>query len=350
VTDAHDRILENIRWQAVLCGQLGSPLAEAVLESVAENYASGGGARDILAAWPGDPFADNLTTRLLGGLHRLALDGQAPALAALYPSCGGQWSGEFLEDPVRTTLRDNTGFLSSYITLPPQTNEVRRSAALHGGFLAAAAQTGLPLALREIGASAGLNLMWDQFRYANAAYSWKVTGSDVWIETEWSGGLPDVDAPVQIADRAGCDISPLDVINLEDRRRLESYVWPDQAERLERLRSAIGIAKKLRPRLDTADAEDWLRGELGRRTAGLCTVIFHSIFWQYIPKDKQAALRQLIEDAGSASDGRTPLAWLRLEPDEVTDFPDIRLTIWPGGEERVLGTAHFHGAWVKWAA
>jgi len=134
VTDAHDRILENIRWQAVLCGQLGSPLAKAVLESVAENYASGGGARDILAAWPGDPFADNLTTRLLGGLHRLALDGQAPALAALYPSCGGQWSGEFLEDPVRTTLRDNTGFLSSYITLPPQTNEVRRSAALHGGF------------------------------------------------------------------------------------------------------------------------------------------------------------------------------------------------------------------------
>ncbi len=350
MTDDSDPVLANFRWQAAHCGQLGSALSQAVLDAVAADIAADGVARAVVETWPGDPFAGNLATRFLGGLHRLVLDGHAPDLAAHYPSCDGTWSGGPLTEAVAAALDGNQQFLTDYITLPPQTNEVGRAAALHGGFLAAAAATRLPLALREIGASAGLNLLWDQFRYVNQAYSWKMATHDVWIETNWEGEAPDTTAPVQIADRAGCDIAPLDVRRPDDARRLESYVWADQTERLTRLRGAIAVAQHADVRLDEADAETWLRAELAEPVAGVCTVIFHSIFWQYMPGEKQAAVRGLIESAGAARDDRTPLAWLRLEPDDLDDYPRVRLTLWPGGTEQLLGTAHFHGTWVKWGA
>lgn len=221
MTERADAILENFRWQAAHCVQLGSPLSGVVLSAVADDIAAGGIAASITEAWPSDPFADNLATRFLGGLHRLALDGKAPDLAAFYPSCGGAWNGEPLDSAVAEALRHHDIFLGDYIVLPPQTNEVGRSAALHGGFLTAAKATQLHLSLREIGTSAGLNLLWDQFRYTNNAYSWKMTTHDVWIETDWEGEPPDTTAPLQIVDRAGCDISPLDVRNPNDARRIE---------------------------------------------------------------------------------------------------------------------------------
>jgi hypothetical protein len=80
-------------------------------------------------------------------------------------------------------------------------------------------------------------------------------------------------------------------------------------------------------------------------------VLYHSVFWTYMSADQQAALTAAIEDLGAQASSDAPFAWLRLEPppDDITTM-DLRLTLWPGGEERLLARANPHCAWVRWQA
>ena len=83
--------------------------------------------------------------------------------------------------------------------------------------------------------------------------------------------------------------------------------------------------------------------------AGVATVVFHSVFFQYMPADSQAALVETLAAFGARANADAPLAWLRMEP--AADNPammELRLTLWPDGGERLLATAHPHGAWVEW--
>ena len=78
-------------------------------------------------------------------------------------------------------------------------------------------------------------------------------------------------------------------------------------------------------------------------------MIYHSVFWQYMPAESQAALRQAIEYLGASATNEAPLAWLRMEPPpENMAIMEVRLTMWPGGEERVLAVVHAHGASARW--
>jgi hypothetical protein len=77
-------------------------------------------------------------------------------------------------------------------------------------------------------------------------------------------------------------------------------------------------------------------------------VVYHSIFWQYLPPEPQARARALLEAAGAAATPDAPLAWLRMEGDGADPGAGISLTLWPGGETRLLGRADFHGAWIDW--
>jgi len=104
-----------------------------------------------------------------------------------------------------------------------QTNEVRRCAALLGGFLAAARSAKRPLRLLEIGSSAGLLLFWDRYRYALGPHAWGDPASPLLLDAEWRGAPPDLDAPVRIASRRGCDLYPLDIRDPSQLRRIESY-------------------------------------------------------------------------------------------------------------------------------
>ena len=293
---------------------------------------------------------DAMALRLLGGLHRLVLDGTVPVLARHYPSAGGTPSPSLAVDVIQT-IASHMDFLKGYLALPPQTNEVGRSNALLDGFLTIAEETWYPLRLLEIGSSAGLNLFWDRFNYINDGFEWPEQPGGVTLLTEWSGPALSVSNRPDVVERAGCDIAPVDIHSDDACRRLESYVWSDQPERLERLRGAIEIARHTPYRLDKADTGDWLSRELTRPRDGVCSVIFHSIMWQYMPQETQDKTREQILKAGERAASSAPVAWLRLEfnqPAELKTFPVLKLTTWPGGTERILATAHFHGAWVKW--
>ena len=343
-------LVRSLRLQAKACAALGSPFHAALLERAADDLAGGGPVEPILDGWAQDDLrslmAAAVPLRLVGALHDLVLSGEAPSLAAAYPRPGHDADPAEAWLEAQRALTRHAARSRAFMEHEPQTNEVRRSAALLGGFLVVAKRTGLPLRCFELAASAGLNLSWDQYRYRLGEACWGPE-SPVVLPTEWSGRYPPLDAAPEVIERAACDRRPTDLRDADQRRRLLAYIWPDQFERLERIRAAIEVALARDVEVDMADASDWARRAAPRE--GCVTVLYHSVFWQYMPPDSQAALTQVIEQHAKNASASAPFAWLRMEPPpEDMAKMEIRLTLWPDGEDRVLAHVHPHGAWVDW--
>ncbi len=348
-TPSDDTLAHAFTIQAHFCDAQHAPFTAALMRRVAENLNGEalaglfGEQRDADAA-----LRDALPLRLAGAIHYGVLAGFASAaLRALYQQAGDTAA---LWPEVEKFLREHRPFVASYLRVPPQTNEVMRSAALLGGFLEAA-RLGLPLALCELGASAGLNLHWDKFHYHADNFLWGDEHALVKLELDWQGAPPLVSAPIHVARRAGCDSAPLDPGGREeDRWRLQSYIWPEQKHRLARQRAAIEQARMENHRVAKADALAFCEYALNSRRADELLVIYHSVFWQYMAREKQRALTALIERAGR--DSGLPLAWLSMEPRQGTDKMEVRLRLWRGDggekEERVLARAGAHGRPVIW--
>lgn len=345
-TDTKDAVLHAFGKQIEWCDRLGSPFTARLLRLLASDIAAGGHTARLVAAWPGDPVADALALRLAGGLHALVLAGQAPALAACYPPHPDP-ADATLADALQTTLAEREEELRDFLVSPPQTNEVGRAGVLLGGFLEIAAATLLPLQLLEIGASAGLNLAWDRFCYRLGEAEWGDPASPVPLRPEWRGPLPPLGAPLAIAARAGCDVAPVALQDPAQALRLRAYVWPDQRDRLARLEGAIALARQLGTAVEQADALDWLRPRL-HPNPGAATVLYHSIMWQYLPEATQQGILALLHRAAAEATPGAPLAWLRFEMPPEGGPPELRLTLWPGGVERRLATAHPHGQSIDW--
>ena len=159
--------------------------------------------------------------------------GCAPALARLYPPLAD--TGPALDAALRAAIAEQGGDLVGLIESAPQTNEVARSGILLGGLLTVAAETGLVLALNEVGASAGLNLHPDCYAYDfGRGHRWGPADAPLTIACDWRGAAPPLDARLEIASRAGSDLAPIDPADAQARERLLGYIWPDQPARLER--------------------------------------------------------------------------------------------------------------------
>ncbi len=155
--------------------------------------------------------------------------------------------------------------------------------------------------------------------------------------------MPSFEATV--AERSGCDAAPVDPSTEEGRLTLLSYVWPDQAARMERLRAALALAAERPATVERGTAAEWTRRRLAEPAAGLATVVFHSIVMQYLADDERGAFERAVAEAGARASDEAPLAWLRMEPD--VERAAIRITTWPGGEERLLARAGYHGTPVE---
>ncbi|OJZ65321.1 hypothetical protein BRW65_28310 [Mycobacterium paraffinicum] len=344
-----DHLLHTLRAQGRFCARSGSPMYGELFELVARDVESGGVFATILSGHEEDPARLAVPLRLLGGLHRLVLDGRARLLRRWYPSTGGNWDAEAAWPEIEGVAAEHADALRAALRQPPQTNEVGRSAALIGGLLRANSESDLPIRLFEIGSSAGLNLRADHYRYRFADGQWGPGDSPVTIEDAWRGTLPP-GGGVRIVERHGFDIAPIDVTATDGELTVLSYVWPDQTARLERLRGAVEVARRVPARLQRLSAADAVAGLT--LAAGALTVLWHSITWQYLTQEERDTVRTRVRALGERADERSPLVHLTLEP--ARDAPDapirflVRARHWPGGELEILGECHPHGPPVHW--
>ncbi|WP_366141399.1 DUF2332 family protein [uncultured Shimia sp.] len=287
-------------------------------------------------------MADSLPLRVAGGLHALRLRGLDTGLEATYPPA--DVSDAALWDAVSTALRTHDVFLSEWVTHAPQTNEVRRAAALIAGASLLATRYDLPLRLSELGASGGLNLMFDRFGLRTGEQRYGPEDPAFTLHPDWHGPCPQP-AALSIVERRGVDLNPLDAHDPEGALRLMAYLWPDQAERLVRISAAITVQDAP---VDKADAIDWLQARLAH-APGQMHLIYHTVAWQYFPAGAQTRGTDLIEAAGATATDQSPLAWLRMETDG-SDLPGAHLSLrlWPRDLRLNLGRIDFHGRWVDW--
>jgi hypothetical protein len=342
-------VLQALLFQSRACRAMGSELNAVILQHAADDWREGGAVRNLMAPWadldPQGQFDAATPLRLIGALHELALAGADPALSAAYDALDAEavWAA------ARPAMVRHAARLATFMAHEPQTNEVRRSICLLGGFLEIARATGLPLRCFEIAASAGLNLSWDRYKFRMGEATWGDPDAAVAMDTDWTGPPPRVDATLRVVERAACDRRPTDLADAEQRRRLLAYIWADQTERLARARAAIEVAVAHGVQVEAADAVDWTRARVAPQL-GAATVLSHSVFWQYMPAASQTKLAELIAAIGARAAPDAPFAWLRMEPNPQNMLGmQVRLTLWPEGTERVLAEVHPHGAWVRWA-
>jgi len=284
--------------------------------------------------------------RWLSGLHHLALRGLLP-WAALWPPAMTDRDDAALDTALDTAIAlawsAERQTLQRALSGPPQTNEVQRSAVLLPGLLYLAQQTPWPLALLEIGASAGLNLWLDHYRYEHEdnrcdervgpqrAWTWGDPASGLTLRPQWSGAAPP-QSELHIQRRAGCDALPVDLNDAAQALRLASYVWPEQQDRLARLRAAQTIVRRCMASaglsLQAAAAATFVRQQLAQRRPRQTTVLMHSVVWQYLAAAEQADISAQMLQAGRAAGAQAPLAWLRMEPADDAGTTELRCRLW----------------------
>ncbi len=342
----NEKILAHFAEQAMYCDMFGSPFTAQLIRSMIEDYQSGGPIASLLQHWNTNPRADALALRLAGYFHHAVLVNRDAALAAHYPSSLANWSIEDIWPLARALLEREPKAAAAFIRSAPQTNETRRSIALLSAFLTFADAWRGQVDMLEIGASAGLNLNWDLYTYKTKSWAWGAQGP-VQIDTDWHGPPPPI-ADIAVRNRAACDLNPLDISDESERLQLRSYVWPDQPDRLARFDGAVALARETGVQVERADAAQWLAQKLSVRADDAATIVYHSVFLQYPPREAREAIVDAIQSAGARATERAPLAWVRLEPealiDDVRDSPRmvIDVTTWPGAKRRIIGHTDGH--------
>ena len=229
-----------------------------------------------------------------------------------------------------------------------QTNEPARCATL----LPVLAGLPQPLALLEVGASAGLCLLPDYYAYAY--------GGDVLAPTASCGvnppffscrlgrGTPLPERGVEVAWRAGLDLHPVDLRDEAEVRWLEALVWPGEEYRIPRLRAACEVARSVSPRVVTGDLRTDLPALAAQVPAAATLVVFHTAVLGYVrgAADRQA-FAQSVRDVGAVWIANEPPSVIPGVPDLTDEQPDPAAFLLCVDREPTAWTDG-HGAWVEW--
>lgn len=345
-------VLDAIERQAEACDHIGSPLYTTLLRGLAADHRAGGVTRDLLESASERPQHDAIPLRYLAIGHRLALAGSAQDLARHYPSCGGEWHGA---DPTRDFLALVHARRADFVdglTRQVQTNEVARAVPLACGLAHLQQMFALPLRTFELGASAGLlsRLAW--FRIETPFAACGPADARLHFGPEWFTTPPHtLPALLDVVHQEAVDLTPIDVATSAGRIAIQSFLWPDQLERIDRLRAAMVIAEEHPLQVDADDAGAWLQRRLAVAD-GATTVVFHSIVWQYLPDPTRRQLRATLTAVGATATRTAPLCWLRMEPATAT-HADLRATVWDGcaqPSEHHLADVGYHGHNLSWLA
>ncbi|MQY24191.1 DUF2332 domain-containing protein [Nocardia macrotermitis] len=346
-------LVSQFELQAKACDKLGSPLYGSLLREIARDIAEHGPCAEILAGYEDIGFDAALPLRLLAGVHALVLSGGATDLAPFYPSSGATVRPSDPAEawiPFRQTVIDNPGWIRDWLTRPPQTNEVGRAVPLLAGLLAAVDAYPLPVRLLELGASGGLNLRADHFRWESGDIGWGPQDSPVCLTDAWRGEVPEWltgavrrNPHLTVVERRGCDPTPLDPLSPRDSLALRSYVWPDQLARAARLDGALRLAEKIPVDITVTGARNFLADT--ELQPGSLTVVWHSVMRQYVDPAEWHSVTTELDRLAAASGPDTGFACVAFEPQNSSDDRHgFRLTVRIGANEPViLARAMPHG-------
>lgn len=330
-----------------------APLYRAFADGAAEH----GQVLSILAE---APASSRLPVTVFAAVHYLLLADPSEPLAAWYPNLTSQpRTDDGVPALVEFCERRRAELVALVRSRAPQTNEIGRSAVLMLGLAQVAADKG-PLAHLDVGASAGLNLLSDRYRYHWGEHS--LGSGSIDLACELTGTLPKGVPPTQlprIEQRLGLDRAPVDITDPEQVRWLEACVWPDQADRFARLQAALAEAQALRPQVLTGDAVQDLPGAVARLRSGH-PVITSSWVLNYLEVAQQEQFWAQLNEVGRTQD----LSWVAFESPEVTaglhwprtvagqSLSALRVARWRGGrlEDEVLAAGHPHGYWLRWGS
>jgi hypothetical protein len=225
-----------------------------------------------------------------------------------------------------------------------QTNEPARCATL----LPALAQLPPPLALIEVGASAGLTLLVDRYSYDYGER--RIAGQDPRAPTlrcALRGPAPLPAGLPAVAWRAGLDLNPLDVRRDDDVRWLSCLVWPGEGDREQRLAAAVAAARRDPPAVHRGDLIDDLPALAARAPAGATLVVYHSSLLAYVAPERRLEFADLVRGLADA--------WLSQEGPAV--LSGVPVAAYPGDPYLLvrdgrtpLAFADGHGTWLRWLA
>jgi hypothetical protein len=288
----------------------------------------------------------------LAAVHYLLLKGNDHTLSGFYPDIESEHDQD--HDPYphfRAFCLENSGAIDDILrTRLVQTNEVQRSALLLPAFQFLASQTKRPLALVEIGTSAGLNLLWD--RYAYDYGNGRICGdknSEVKLECELRGELPPTLSHKlpETKFRVGLDLSPLNVNNEDDMLWLKALVWPEHKKRMALLESAVRIAQKHPLRLLKGDALEVLPDVLQTSPTD-CTVCIVSTFTlNQFSKESHEKLGLLLTEAPKKELYFVYAEYVEYSPGA---YPELHAVLRRGiqREDKRLAKCEPHGEWLEW--
>jgi hypothetical protein len=228
-----------------------------------------------------------------------------------------------------------------------QTNEPARCATL----LPALAQLPPPLALLEVGASAGLTLLVDRYSYDYDGHL--ISGSDPQAPTLRCTPYGPVPLPARVPPviwRAGLDLNPLDINSDDDVRWLTCLVWPGEGDREERLAAAVATARREPPAVYRGDLLDDLPALAAQAPAGATLVVYHSAVLAYVTPDKRRQFASVLASLAAV--------WLSNEgPGVIPDLPvpdlsqlaseNVPFVLTRDGRAPLAFTDS-HGTWVHW--
>ncbi len=320
-TAAAQTTAEEYRRFASLQARGESPLYEQLASGVADD-------RDLITLLCGLPPAKRQPNLLFAATRHVA------GTPAGYP--------EFRQ----AVLDNREAVVATMLARRTQTNEPARCAALYP-LLASLPQ---PLALLEVGASAGLCLLPDRYGYDYAGTPAGAVDSPLTLRcrTEGNPHFPGTGA-LTVAWRAGIDLNPLDVTDPDDVRWLRTLVWPEQDDRLERLNSAISVARADPPRIVRGDLNARL-GEVAAEAPSYATlVVMHTAVLHYLSDADRATFVEQV--------GQLDCHWISQEGPGVLAGVAGRLGQQPPAgiacyalalDQRPVAFTALHGGWLRW--
>ena len=288
---------------------------------------------------------------LFAAVQYLLLSGLNHPLAAHYPIISGKPRPP---SPALPHFRDfclehRDRIVELIRTRLTQTNVVRRCTCLLPAFSIVCHETSSPLALIDLGASAGLNLNFDRYAYSykrdgREILRWGSDGAQINLEAELRGNgeLPPIPSTIPVASRDGIDLDPVDLANPDQLLWLRALIWPEHVERHQQLIDAATEFRDSDIRMHAGDATRVLPTLIDSVSREHALVVYSTIALHQFPRES----RQCITDTLATTSTERPIWQIALEGND----PELSITRYRSGagETEKLADASPHGWWIDW--